>query len=102
MINDPATLVFMAVLGLMIGSFLNVMIHRLPIMIEQSWQDSDHTPLLNLAWPGSHCPLCKHPIAWYDNIPIVSWIVLRAKCACVDAVAIARAGFPGNTPWWNC
>ena len=54
-------------LGLLFGSFLNVCISRLP----------DHR---SLSHPRSHCPRCAHPIAWYDNIPLLSWILLRARC----------------------
>lgn len=55
------------VLGAMIGSFLNVCIYRLP---------AD----LSIVKPASRCPKCEKPIAWYDNIPILSWLILRAKC----------------------
>lgn len=53
--------------GLLFGSFLNVCISRLP----------DHR---SLSKPRSHCPLCQHVISWYDNIPLLSWIVLRSRC----------------------
>ncbi|OQW33768.1 MAG: hypothetical protein A4E19_02660 [Nitrospira sp. SG-bin1] len=53
--------------GALIGSFLNVCIYRLPR------QES-------IAWPGSHCPRCAHPIAWYDNIPILSFLALAGRC----------------------
>ncbi|MEQ1847985.1 MAG: A24 family peptidase [Nitrospira sp.] len=53
--------------GALIGSFLNVCIYRLP-------------RLESIAWPGSHCPRCTHPIAWYDNIPIISYVVLAGQC----------------------
>ena len=53
--------------GLIVGSFLNVCIHRLPR--EES-----------IVWPGSRCPHCAAPIAWYDNVPLLSWILLRARC----------------------
>lgn len=55
------------VLGAIVGSFLNVCIYRLP------WQK-------NIIWPGSHCPRCKRAIRWYDNIPLLSWLVLRGRC----------------------
>ena len=55
------------VLGGIVGSFLNVVIYRLPAG-------------LNIAWPGSHCPLCQHPIRWYDNVPVLGWILLRGRC----------------------
>lgn len=57
----------MFLLGLAFGSFLNVCIHRLP-----------HE--LSVVWPGSACPNCKHPIRWHDNIPVLSWILLRGRC----------------------
>ena len=53
--------------GLLIGSFLNVCIHRL-------------TRDLSVVWPGSHCVTCGHPIAWFDNIPVVSFFLLGARC----------------------
>ena len=53
--------------GTLIGSFLNVCIYRLP----------RHE---SIAWPGSHCPVCSHPIAWYDNIPLVSYLILAGRC----------------------
>jgi len=53
--------------GAMIGSFLNVCIYRLP----------RHE---SIAWPGSHCPTCSQPIAWYDNIPVVSYLMLAGRC----------------------
>lgn len=56
-----------ALLGLIIGSFLNVVIYRLPIQ-------------LNLCWPRSNCPLCHHPISILENIPILSYLVLRGRC----------------------
>jgi leader peptidase (prepilin peptidase)/N-methyltransferase len=57
----------MFLLGTIVGSFLNVCILRLP------WCKS-------VFWPGSHCPSCEKPIAWHDNIPIVSWVLLGGKC----------------------
>ncbi len=59
--------VFAAIYGLCIGSFLNVVIYRLPLS-------------MSLAKPSSHCPKCKHPIAWYDNIPVLSYLLLGGKC----------------------
>lgn len=60
-------LLIAGLLGVLIGSFLNVCIYRLPR------QES-------IAWPGSHCPQCSHPIAWYDNIPILSYFMLAGRC----------------------
>lgn len=77
-----ALVAFMALLGLAIGSFLNVLIHRLPIMIEQSWAAPANTdaPAFNLAFPASHCPSCQHPLAWYDNLPLLGFVLLRGRC----------------------
>ena len=85
MAHDPLALAIMALLGLVIGSFLNVLIYRLPIMIEQSWQDAPDKPGLNLAFPGSHCPACRHPIAWYDKLPLLSYAWLRGRCRHCEA-----------------
>jgi leader peptidase (prepilin peptidase)/N-methyltransferase len=65
--TEPAALVVAALVGLVVGSFLNVCIHRLP-------------RAESVAWPGSHCPQCGHAIAWYDNVPVVSYLWLRGRC----------------------
>lgn len=78
------------VLGLIVGSFLNVVILRLPARMEWFWK-RDARELLDLpgdASPappdlvrkGSHCPHCKHPLAALDNVPLLSWLVLRGRC----------------------
>jgi leader peptidase (prepilin peptidase)/N-methyltransferase len=59
--------VIVGMFGALIGSFLNVCIYRLP----------RHE---SIAWPGSHCPDCSHPIAWYDNIPLLSYLILLGRC----------------------
>jgi leader peptidase (prepilin peptidase)/N-methyltransferase len=92
---SPAVL---ALLGLLIGSFLNVVIHRMPLMMERGWRmDSaellgvkiDETPEISLSSPRSRCPSCGHQIRWYENIPLVSYIALRAKCsACKAPISI--------------
>lgn len=90
MVLDLPAIAVMAVLGLATGSFLNVLIHRLPIMIEQSWHDpsTEDAPTMNLAFPASHCPSCKHPIAWHDNLPVLSFLLLRGRCRhCHTAIA---------------
>ncbi|MDI1259407.1 A24 family peptidase [Aquabacterium sp.] len=83
----------LAVLGLCVGSFLNVVIHRMPLMLERQWRaDSaamlelptkaeDTAAPLTLSKPASRCPSCGHAIRWYENIPLVSWLVLRGKCS---------------------
>jgi leader peptidase (prepilin peptidase)/N-methyltransferase len=78
-----------AVLGLMVGSFLNVVIHRLPKMMELGWQQQcaelrgeqpAETPRYNLVVPGSACPHCGHKIGALENIPVISYLLLRGKC----------------------
>ena len=64
---DPAVASIIFVIGLAFGSFLNVCIHRLPLG-------------LSVVRPGSACPHCKKPIAFYDNVPVLSWLILRGRC----------------------
>lgn len=71
------TFVLFAVLGLMIGSFLNVVVYRLPRG-------------MNLAKPASHCTSCGHKLAWYDNIPVFSYLFLRGKCRYCGAAVSPR------------
>jgi leader peptidase (prepilin peptidase)/N-methyltransferase len=79
-----------AVLGVMVGSFLNVVIHRLPRMMEQRWRaecaelegkTAAETERYNLIVPRSRCPACAQPITALQNIPVVSYLVLGGKCA---------------------
>jgi leader peptidase (prepilin peptidase)/N-methyltransferase len=90
-----------AVLGLIVGSFLNVVIHRLPIMMERQWQQdfSEAFPKYNvpapegnydLSNPRSTCPHCNTQIRAIDNIPVLSWIFLRGKCHHCKASIKAR------------
>lgn len=79
------------VIGLLVGSFLNVVVYRLPIMMQRDWQvqarealalpaESD-TKTFNLILPNSTCPHCKHEIRPWENIPVVSYLALRGKCS---------------------
>ena len=64
---EPLAWVLLAIVGLLVGSFLNVVIHRLPRRE-------------SIAFPGSHCPQCGHPLRPWDNIPLLSWLFLRGRC----------------------
>ena len=76
----------LAACGAVVGSFLNVVIHRLPIMI---LDDGERAGRFNLAWPASHCPSCRRKISCIDNIPLISFLVLRGRCrACGTGIAI--------------
>ncbi len=78
-------------LGLVVGSFLNVVIYRLPLMMERRWrqdccellevEQEKQEASLSLATPNSHCPHCKAAIKPWQNIPVISYILLRGKCA---------------------
>lgn len=91
----PATLVPVAlILGLVIGSFLNVVIVRLPKMMERDWQAQcaelrgepvAELPSFNLATPRSACPSCGHRIKAIENIPVLSYLFLRGKCSACGA-----------------
>src|ERR1700722_20073027 len=93
-------------LGLIIGSFLNVVIYRLPIILECEWRSQaiealstgtaqDATPAaprerFTLSTPRSACPNCKAPITAVQNVPVVSWLLLRGRCASCNARISAR------------
>ncbi|MGB9689584.1 prepilin peptidase [Thermogutta sp.] len=64
---DTVIQIWWFIMGAVVGSFLNVVIHRLPRGE-------------SLIWPGSHCPRCGHPIRWFDNLPVLSWLILRGRC----------------------
>ena len=87
------------VLGLLIGSFLNVVVHRLPIMSQreldnyiahESGKELPHQDTFNLMTPRSRCPHCGHPITALENIPVISWLALRGKCSACKAPISAR------------
>jgi len=91
--------VTVALVGLCVGSFLNVVIHRVPKMLERGWREQcaelSGTPLAdepayNLLVPRSQCPACGHPIGALENVPVVSYLVLRGQCAACKATISAR------------
>ena len=94
-LQQPALLIALTgVLGLLVGSFLNVVILRLPRRLEHEWRQQAHELLAegesagaaaeptppDLVFTGSHCPHCKHKLSPLDNIPLLSWLVLRGRC----------------------
>jgi leader peptidase (prepilin peptidase)/N-methyltransferase len=97
---QPAVLPWLAlVFGLCVGSFLNVVIYRLPKMMEREWraqcaelagQPVPVEPPLGLATPRSRCPQCGHPIGALENVPVLSWLALRGKCSSCKTPISAR------------
>jgi leader peptidase (prepilin peptidase)/N-methyltransferase len=98
--HSPAWLAaFAGMVGLCVGSFLNVVIHRLPRMMEAQWKaecaalegrEAPEEPAFNLVTPRSRCPSCGTPIGALQNVPVVSWIALGGKCAACKARISAR------------
>jgi leader peptidase (prepilin peptidase)/N-methyltransferase len=83
-----------SVVGLCVGSFLNVVIHRLPKILDRGWREqcaelsgspAPKLPRYNLIAPRSHCPACEHRIAWYENVPVASYLFLRGRCSACQA-----------------
>ncbi len=90
--NHAFLVMVTAVLGLMVGSFLNVVIHRLPVMMEREWRSqckdlleieasSDNKEAYSLVRPRSRCPDCGHQISALENIPVLSYLALRGRCS---------------------
>ncbi len=109
--NQVLLIAIVFLLGLLIGSFLNVVIHRLPIMMDRDWrrhcdelnaagansaENKTHKPAapdesrFNLLTPRSRCPACQAPIRAWQNIPIVSYLLLRGRCAACGVHISAR------------
>jgi len=96
--NPTLDIAVFAIFGLLIGSFLNVVVHRLPIMLEARWAresaefsgaEVPPSAAFNLVVPRSRCPHCGHAIAWHENIPVISYALLGGKCAgCKKAIAL--------------
>jgi leader peptidase (prepilin peptidase)/N-methyltransferase len=95
--NPPVFAVCAALLGLCVGSFLNVVIHRLPKIMERQWraecaelsgQEAAPGPRYNLVVPRSACPSCGHLISAIENVPVLSWLALGGKCkGCKTAIS---------------
>jgi len=92
-LNNPVFFVsLVGIIGLLVGSFLNVVIYRLPVMMNRSWRkdcleylqlppDQENNEPFNLSVPLSRCPQCASPIKPWQNIPVFSYLLLRGKCA---------------------
>jgi leader peptidase (prepilin peptidase)/N-methyltransferase len=99
LIHSPLAFVLLAgITGLLVGSFLNVVIWRLPKMLERDWREQAHDilglpgeaplPTYNLLLPHSQCPHCEHRIRVWENIPLLSYVFLRGRCsACAAAIS---------------
>ena len=115
--NLPAFVFCVALLGLLVGSFLNVLIYRLPLMMQRDWQQQAREVLalpaeaeqgtFNLVLPHSSCPQCGHRIRPWENVPLLSYLWLRGKCAGCQAaiskryplVELACAVLSGYVAW---
>lgn len=97
---------FITFVGLSVGSFLNVVIYRLPIMLQNEWRadcteflelktekTSDSPAVFNLSSPASSCPKCQHKIRFWENIPVISYLLLGGKCAnCKTSISLQYPG----------
>lgn len=92
--DDIVSTLFFGIIGLLIGSFLNVVIYRLPKMMQresdnyvasESGKELPHTDRYNLMVPRSSCPHCQHQIGALENIPVISYLILRGQCSACKA-----------------
>ncbi|AOI91140.1 A24 family peptidase [Burkholderia pseudomultivorans] len=102
MLPPVAQYAFAVVLGLCVGSFVNVVVHRLPVMMQRAWQaeiaeatgsadtpDDGYPPRYDLCRPRSACPHCGHVLRAWENIPLVSYLLLRGRCRqCGHAIGL--------------
>jgi len=89
--HPDAFIVCALILGLLTGSFINVLARRLPRMLEQDWRAqarellelpaAEKMPVYNLMLPRSHCPQCQHPLRLWEKIPLLSYLLLRGRCS---------------------
>ncbi|MFD1006989.1 prepilin peptidase [Oceanisphaera ostreae] len=97
--NEYSWYVIVTLLGLLVGSFLNVVIYRLPVMLKHGWQQEcaefsgqtiPERPKFNLNTPRSRCQSCQHQLSALDNIPLLSWLLLRGHCRYCQASVSKR------------
>ena len=93
-ISHSIDLILIGIFGMLVGSFLNVVIYRLPKMLEKQWaaecaslsgKELPTAEPFNLMVPRSRCPQCNHQIRWYENIPVISFLLLRGRCSSCGA-----------------
>ena len=98
--NPGLLLLYIGLLSLAIGSFLNVVIYRLPVMLENNWKSEcrelldqktdEEEQKLSLSFPASRCPACGHKISFLENIPLISWLILKGRCSSCQTKISAR------------
>ena len=110
LIENPLLLLLTAALfGLIVGSFLNVVIYRLPLIMQSRWNadcrehlgltDQHGEDTISLSLPASHCPHCKASIKAWQNIPLISYLLLGGKCSsCGAKISIRYPLSAGGTP----
>ncbi len=93
-ISHSIDLILIGIFGMLVGSFLNVLIYRLPKMLEKQWaaecaslsgKELPTAEPFNLMVPRSRCPQCNHQIRWYENMPVISFLLLRGRCSSCGA-----------------
>jgi leader peptidase (prepilin peptidase)/N-methyltransferase len=93
-ISHSIDLILIGIFGMLVGSFLNVVIYRLPKMLEKQWaaecaslsgKELPTAEPFNLMVPRSRCPQCNHQIRWYENMPVISFLLLRGRCSSCGA-----------------
>lgn len=94
LISHSIDLILIGIFGMLVGSFLNVVIYRLPKILEKQWaaecaslsgKELPTAEPFNLMVPRSRCPQCDHQIRWYENIPVISFLLLRGRCSSCGA-----------------
>ena len=97
--NENIFYIFVTLIGLAVGSFLNVVIYRLPLMLENDWRqqceeflqlkETTDSEKITLSSPASSCPVCQHKIRFWENIPVVSYLLLKGQCSsCSNPISI--------------
>ena len=89
--RDLILSIITVVFSLLIGSFLNVVIVRLPRQMHWQWEKDEQgaAPPPGIAWPPSHCPSCEHALSWWENLPLLSYLLLHGRCrACGAGISL--------------